>query len=156
MLLHNPPGDHPLALVLWNAAQRMGSEFDRRLESVGGNRYWFFILEVLGAQPSAAQHTIAEALGVDTATLTHHLSQMQDQDLIAKHKHPDDRRRVVVEVLPRGAHLHRSMLRAVDEYNRDQFAGMSTDEVRTLTALIARMDRNSRAMAKRDVPPRAD
>ncbi len=142
MQLHLPPGDRPLALQLWNIAQVMGAAFDEYLASVGGSRYHFFIFGALEHNPGANQRTLAKAVGVDQATITHHLNAMEDAGLIARTRAPEDRRVQRVALTPSGEALRAAMQAAVDRYNAEVFSQISSHDQQHVTETLDRIHAN--------------
>ncbi len=147
MQLHLPPGDPPLALHLWNTVQVMGEVFDNVLAGAGGSRYHFFIFEALQDNPVASQRTLAKAVGVDGATITHHLNAMESAGLIARTRSPEDRRVHRVSLTDAGAELQEAMADAVERYNEQMFAGLTDPERDQLGHLTARLQANADTMA---------
>lgn len=138
-----PPGDRPLALQLWNAAQVMGIVFDEYLAVAGGSRYHFFVFVALKQNPGASQRVLAEAVGVDDATITHHLTAMERAGLIARTRAPEDRRIQRVALTDSGEGLRDALNAAVDRYNADQFRGISAEEQAVVLRVLAQMNFNS-------------
>ncbi len=146
MQIHRPPGGQPVALQLWNAAQSMGELFDKHLAEAGGSRYHFFVFVALERLPQPSQRELAEAVGVDDATITHHLAAMERAGLVDRVRDPADRRIQRVSLTPDGEAMWAAMNEAVDRYNESQLAGLSLDELELLSGLLNRIDTNSRRL----------
>lgn len=146
MQIHRPPGGHPVALQLWNTAQAMGALFDEYLAEVGGSRYHFFVFIALERLPRPSQRELAEAVGVDDATITHHLAAMERAGLVNRVRDPEDRRVQRVSVTSAGAAMWAAMNEAVDRYNEGQLDGLSLDELAVLRRLLERIDVNSQRL----------
>ncbi len=154
MQLHLPPGEPPVALQLWNTAQVMGAAFDEYLAGAGGSRYHFFVFDALGHTPDASQRALAKAVGVDDATITHHLNAMERAGLITRTRSPEDRRVHRIALTHAGQDLHAAMVKAVDRYNAEVFATIAPKDLQLLAGLLARIGARASVMAS-NAPPAA-
>jgi len=146
--IHRPPGDQAIALQLWNTAQLMGDVFDEYMDRAGGTRYQYFVFLALDRHPQASQREIARAVGVDDATLTHHLNAMARRGLISRERDAKDRRIQRVIPTPAGQELRATLYAARDRYNGEQLNGLKADERKFLTSILERITANSRRMSR--------
>lgn|SRR5690554_3466000 len=99
-------GPHaPITAVLWRATQRIARTFDQVLAEHGGSRPVFFILMALHDGPYATQRELAAMIGLGEATLTHHLTAMEDRELVTRHREAANRRVQQIRLTPAGAAL---------------------------------------------------
>lgn len=97
--------DAPITAVLWRATQRIARSFDELLAEHGGSRPVFFILMALRDGPCATQRELAATIGLGEATVTHHLTAMEQRGLIARRRRASNRRVQQIELTPEGAVL---------------------------------------------------
>ena len=148
MQVHLPPGDRPLALQVWNTAQVMGVAFDEYLSAAGGSRYHYFVFRALEQNPGSSQRVLAEAVGVDDATVTHHLTGMEQAGLIVRTRLPEDRRVQRVALTEAGEALRDALQTAVARYNAEQFKGVSTEEQAIVFRFLTQANANAEGMLR--------
>jgi MarR family transcriptional regulator, transcriptional regulator for hemolysin len=136
------PAQTPIGLQLAGVARDVGRAFDAALAEAGGSRPTWLVLLALKARPTANQRELAAAVGIQDATLTHHLNGMEADGLLTRRRDPTNRRVHVVELTPAGeAAFHR--LRAVaHEYDKRLRAGLTDAELDALRALLGRLRAN--------------
>ena len=154
MQIHDLPGGDAIALRLWNTGQRLGAGFDSHLAAAGGSRYTFYVFSAIDRLSTPSQRDLARAVGVDDATITHHLAAMEREGLIERTRAAEDRRILRVTLTAVGVTLWAALNDAVDRYNESQLAGLSPDELERLGELLDRIDSNSERMLA-VAPPRA-
>jgi MarR family transcriptional regulator for hemolysin len=85
----------------------------------------------------------AEAVGIQGATLTHHLNAMESAGLLTRRRHPDNRRIHIVELTEAGdAMFHRLRTAAVTFDQRRLRAGVTAGEIAVLEQLLDRLRHN--------------
>src|SRR4051794_41454547 len=82
----------PIGLDLSRTGRLVGRAFDDALTAAGGSLPMWLVLMNLKRGEHAMQRDIADAIGIDGATLTHHLNRMEDAGLIARRRAPENRR----------------------------------------------------------------
>ncbi len=93
-------------------------------------------------QPQANQREIAASVGIQGATLTHHLNAMEQDGLIARSRDPENRRVHQVRLTDDGAKLFHRQATAAQAHDARLRAGFSVEEVAALDGLLARMRAN--------------
>src|SRR3954465_10083691 len=96
------PSTAPIGTVVARTAKVLDRAFDDRLVEAGGSRPQWLILMALKAEPHASQREIADAIGIQGATLTHHLDAMEADGLLTRRRDPANRRVHVVELTAAG------------------------------------------------------
>src|SRR5205823_2753823 len=71
-----PPDAEPIGLLLTRTAKVVGRAFDEALTADGGSLPTWLVLVSLKGQEHGAQRELAEAVGIEGPTLTHHLNRM--------------------------------------------------------------------------------
>src|SRR6476660_1273191 len=103
-----PPACPPIGLKLARTAKAVSAAFDDALTAAGGSLPIWLILISLKTQRLGNQRELAEAVGIQGATLTHHLNAMESAGLLTRRRHPDNRRIHIVEPTEAGdAMFHR-------------------------------------------------
>ena len=96
------PAQTPIGLELAGVARDVGRAFDAELAQAGGSRPMWLVLLSLKAQPTANQRELAAAVGIQDATLTHHLNGMEADGLLTRRRDPANRRVHLVELTATG------------------------------------------------------
>ncbi len=107
-----------LAVLLRHAENQIRARLQPSLDEVGLSLDHWRILSVLHDCPGLRMTSIAEAAVVPNATLTRHVDLLVERGLIVRRIDPDDRRRVVAALSPRGNALVSRLLddeRAIEQ-----------------------------------------
>jgi MarR family transcriptional regulator for hemolysin len=128
-----------LGRLLALTAKVVRERFDQELGEVGSSLNTFLILKHAAMYHGVSQRQLAEGLGIEGPTLTHHLDRLAADGLALRVRDPQDRRISRVELTPEGrAHLagvEASMTKA-DTDLRHLFTARELD---TLDALLNRI-----------------
>jgi MarR family transcriptional regulator for hemolysin len=133
----------PIGLRLAEVARDVGRAFDDALASEGGSRPVWMVLLAVKSGAAASQQQIADHIGIRGATLTHHLSGMEERGLVVRTREPGDRRTQVVRLTDEGESLFVALAGAAQEFDRRLRRGLSTGEVAQLDALLQRLHANA-------------
>ena len=136
------PMQEPIGLELTRTARLLSRTFDDSLAAAGGSLPTWLIVTALKRNVHAMQREIAAAVGIEDATLTHHLNRMERAGLISRHRPPDNRRNQVVTLTPAGEALFIELLGTVRSFDEQLRDGFSDDEVDVLRGILARMRAN--------------
>ncbi|HET8939938.1 MAG TPA: MarR family transcriptional regulator [Polyangiales bacterium] len=120
----------------------MSRAFDAALAEVGGSLpLWLVVLE-LKSGGHAAQRELAEAIGIEGATLTHHLNRMEEEQFIVRRRDPENRRVQLVSLTETGEQLFQRLLARVIAFDRQLRAGLSEEALAHLRAALDVLERN--------------
>src|SRR5439155_9723023 len=97
-----PPAAPPVGLHLTRTARVVSRAFDEALGAAGGSLPIWLVLISLKAQRLPNQRQMAESIGIQGATLTHHLNVMEADGLLTRRRDPTNRRVHVVELTEAG------------------------------------------------------
>src|SRR5207237_5261008 len=100
-----------------------------------------------------SQQRLAESLHMDENNLVLLLNALEAAGSIARRRDPDDRRRHIVEITPRGKKVRESAERGMAKLEEELLAGLSPPERATLKQLVLR-DLQNQATSERQ--PEAD
>src|ERR1700730_10648346 len=110
----SPPTRPPIGLKLARTAKAVSGAFDDALAVAGGSLPIWLILISLKTQELGNQRELAEAVGIQGATLTHHLNAMEADGLITRRRDPANRRIHQVRLTEQGETLfHRLATAAI-------------------------------------------
>ena len=137
-----PPPAQPIGLALANAAKRVSRAFDDALAEAGGSRPTWLILLALKAQKPDTHKQLAEAVGIEGATLTHHLNAMERSGLVSRERLAENRRVQRVELTPKGQRAFLKLRDAAMAHDARLREGLSEDDLELTRAALARMQEN--------------
>ena len=136
------PVHQPLGLHLTRVSRTVSRAFDDTLAEAGGSLPVWLVLIALKTGQRASQRELAEAVGIQGATLTHHLNTMESAGLVTRRRDPANRRLHLVELTPAGDALFLRLRDAAMAFDRRLRAGLSEGEVSQLEALLTRLRDN--------------
>ena len=136
------PAHLPLGLHLTRVARTVSRAFDDTLAEAGGSLPVWLVLISLKSRPLASQRELAEAVGIQGATLTHHLDTMESAGLVTRRRDPANRRLHLVELTPAGDTLFLRLRDAATAFDRRLRAGLTETEVSQLEPLLTRLRDN--------------
>ena len=110
------PTVEPIGLQLARTAKTASRAFDDELAEGGGSLPLWLVLVSLNGQAHGAQRQLAEAVGVEGPTLTHHLNRMEENGLVTRVRDPRNRRVHQVELTPRGVQEFETLLGVVQGF----------------------------------------
>jgi MarR family transcriptional regulator, transcriptional regulator for hemolysin len=140
-----PSRQQPIGLALAATAKRLSRAFDDTLAEAGGSRPVWLILLALKVQPPQTQRELAAAVGIEGATLTHHLDAMQRTGLVTRERMPENRRVQRVQLTNDGERTFLRLRDAAMRFDTRIRAGLSDADVDRLRELLATLETNSDA-----------
>jgi MarR family transcriptional regulator for hemolysin len=136
------PTETPLGLALAQTAKAVGRAFDDALGAAGGSRpAWLILLALKTGQPST-QTDLAAAVGIREATLSHHLSALEADGLVARVRDPENRRVQRVTLTPGGDRQFLVLAKAAQSYDRQLSAGLNDRDTAALRRILSRLHEN--------------
>jgi MarR family transcriptional regulator for hemolysin len=137
------PARPPLGRHLASVSRAVSRAFDEVLAEAGGSLPVWLVLISLKSGTWASQRELAEAVGVQGATLTHHLNTMESAALVTRRRDPANRRLHLVELTPAGDALFLRLRDAATAFDRRLRAGLTEAEVSQLDTLLTRLRDNA-------------
>lgn len=141
-----PPAPHigapPIGMELAAVARVVGRAFDEALTAAGGSRPTWLVLLSLKTRAVANQRELAAAVGVQGATLTHHLNAMESDGLLTRRRDPGNRRVHLVELTDAGEAAFHRMRGVAVEHDTRLRAGFADAEIDRLRELLDRLRSN--------------
>jgi MarR family transcriptional regulator for hemolysin len=135
--------EQPIGLVVTRTAKALSRAFDEALAEGGGSLPGWLVLASLKGAAHASQRQLAGDVGIEGATLTHHLGRMEAAGLVARERDPQDKRAQLVALTAAGDAEFFAQLAVVRGFDERLRAGLSDAEVATLRDLLARLLRNA-------------
>ena len=145
------PAREPLGLHLTRVSRTVSRAFDDALAEAGGSLPVWLVLVSLKSGQLASQRELADAVGVQGATLSHHLNAMESAGLVTRHRDPRNRRLHVVELTPDGDVLFARLREVALAFDQRLRTGLSGPDVDQLEALLDRLRENISENVSKDV-----
>jgi MarR family transcriptional regulator, transcriptional regulator for hemolysin len=138
-----PPAVEPIGVQLTRTAKVLNRAFEDTLAAVGGSLPVWLILVSLKAEHHDTQRALADALGIEGPTLTHHLNKMEAGGLVTRRRDLENRRVQVVELTAAGDATFFRLLTTVTAFDARVREGFSDREVASLARLLTRLRTNA-------------
>ena len=130
-------------MVLDRVAKTASRAFDDALAKAGGSRPVWLALLALTINAEANQRQLADFVGIQGATLTHHLNAMEAAGLVTRVRDPKNRRSHVVRRTAAGDELFLQLREAATAFDKRLRKGLTAQETETLTQLLYRIGENA-------------
>lgn len=137
------PTQPPIGLFLASAARSVGRAFDEAMEAAGGSQSTWVILIALKTRQVANQRELAEAVGIQQATLTHHLNAMEAGGLIRRDRDATNRRIQHVSLTEAGESMFMRLRGVAMAFDRKLREDVSDEQVEALRAALGRLVANA-------------
>ncbi len=139
------PQPEPVGLHLVRAAKIVSRAFDAALADAGGSLPTWLILVSVKEGAHGAQRDLADAIGIEGATLSHHLNRLEDAGLVTRRRDPANRRVHRVELTESGEALFRMLLGRVVAFDEQLRAGIGARDLAQLHRVLDRLAANAPA-----------
>jgi MarR family transcriptional regulator for hemolysin len=136
------PVTEPIGLEVTRTGRLLSRAFDDELLATGGSLPAWLIVTALKRADHTMQREIAAAIGIEDATLTHHLNRMENAGYISRHRATENRRTQRVALTDAGEALFSRMLSTVLAFDERLRQGFTVDELDHLQALLRRLRTN--------------
>jgi MarR family transcriptional regulator, transcriptional regulator for hemolysin len=155
MGLGHDPNKESFGRLLVLTAKAAREVLDARLQSMGASHAAWLVLHALiqhNAEGSS-QRALAEHLRIEGPTMTRHLDRLEAGGLIERRPDPQDRRNTLVYSTPEGKRTLQRLTSVMEKAQEDVLAGLTPDEIDTLTRLMQRVRDNVERAAERESVP---
>ena len=136
------PLQEPIGLDVARTGRALSRAFDDALAAAGGSLPTWLVMTALKGGDHTMQRDVAAAVGIEGATLTHHLNRMERDGLVERHRDTTNRRNQIVALTPAGDAMFGDLLATVTAFDRRLRHGLSADELDTLHDLLGRLNAN--------------
>jgi len=140
----------PIGLFVTRTARSLSRAFESVLASAGGSLATWLVLASLKGGLHQSQREIADELGVEGPTLTHHLNRMEAAGLVTRTRNPSNRRVHDVELTAEGDRVFLSLVGVVRDFDRHLREGFSDRDLATLRRLLRRLGDNAVSAPEND------
>ena len=138
-----PPQQEPIGLDVARTAKVLSRGFDDALADADGSLPTWLVLVSLMGRTHGRQRDLAAAVGVEAATLTHHLNRMEAGGLVTRLSDPDNRRVRQVALTASGEAAFRTLLEHVLAFDEQLRAGFTDAELAQLRGFLDRLRANA-------------
>ena len=138
------PSAPPIGLQLATAAKVVSRAFDDALVEAGGSRPEWLILLAIKTRQLGSQRELAAAVGIQGATLTHHLHAMETAGLVARERDPENRRVQFVALTAAGEAVFLRLRDAAMRFDKQLRRGLTEQDVRRVSDTLDRLVANVR------------
>jgi MarR family transcriptional regulator for hemolysin len=139
----NASSREPIGLHLTRSAKVVSRAFDDALVEVGSSLPTWLVLLSLKSRRHGAQRELAEAVGIEGPTLTHHLNRMETAGLVTRARDPENRRVHHVELTEAGEAAFQRLLVRMIAFDQQLRVGFTDKEIATLDGLLDRLQANA-------------
>ena len=133
------PRAEPIGRQLARTAKLLTRAFERDLALAGGSLPSWLILLSLKSRSWRTQRELAEALGIEGPTLTHHLAGLERAGLVRRSRDPDNRRVQRVELTEAGDAAFHRLRRAASSFDQRLRSGLDDRDIQQLRELLAQL-----------------
>ena len=130
-------GETGVALLLRRLEHQLGQRLQPVLAEHSLTGEHWQVLAVLLARPGVGMSELAASAVLPAATLTRHMDRLVERALVVRRIDPDDKRRVVAALSPRGLEIART-IRAAERRIEEDWAAQTDDSVRQAVAALLR------------------
>ena len=123
-------------------AKAMRARLESRLVNAGASLPAWGVLSCAIDEEGLSQRQLADRMGIESATLTHHLDRLETAGLVVRHRDGDDRRILRVFTTPAARELHARMAAVAGNLDADLTAGLSEDDLAELRRLLSLLSAN--------------
>lgn len=133
------PVGPPIGLHLATTARVVSRAFDAALVAAGGSLPTWLVLMSLKTRATANQRELAAAVGIQGATLTHHLNGMESDGLLTRRRDPANRRVHLVELTEQGEAAFHRLRQVAIAHDRQLREGLADHELDLVRHVLSRM-----------------
>jgi MarR family transcriptional regulator, transcriptional regulator for hemolysin len=134
-----PDAQLPIGLRLARTARAVTQAFERAMDQAGGSASTWQVLLLVRSKNWDTQSRLAEAMGVTSATLTHHLNALEDGGLVRRWREPDNRRVQRVELTPEGVAVFRKLRHVAVSHDQRLRSLLGEEGTQELADLLDRL-----------------
>jgi DNA-binding MarR family transcriptional regulator len=138
---HSPgrPLTDRAAFLISQLGYHSAARFAERLRPLGLHPRHFGLLSHLAAADGQTQQQLADALAIHRNAMVGLVDDLEQRGLVARHRHPDDRRAHAVHLTTAARELLAQAQPVADEHDAELLAGLDEPDQRQLVSLLQRL-----------------
>jgi len=122
--------DLTFSRLLHLTAQAWRQAIDRRVKEEGlTTSSWMAIATLVTQTAPVSQKELAQALGLEEATIVPLVDRLVKQQLVVRTQPPEDRRKRLIEITPAGTALHQQLAGEIEKLRNELLASITRDEL---------------------------
>ena len=129
--------------LLGRVKMAMGDAIDRELAPFDISAAQVYILVALATGEADSASALCKGISYDPGAMTRMIDRLEQKGLIRRTDHPEDRRRVGLELTAEGKAVYPKVKAALMSVQNECLRGFSKSEVRQLESLLQRMLANA-------------
>src|SRR5437763_12846260 len=138
------PRTEPIGLHVQRAAKVLNRAFEDQLAEAGGSLPMWLILVSLKSGRPETQRELAEAVGIQGATMTHHLDSLEKAGLVTRTRDPSNRRVQRVELTKQGDAAFDRLREVAIKFDQRLRKGLSDDQLEVVSGVLDQLADNAR------------
>lgn len=124
-------------------AKLLNRAFEDELEAAGGSvPTWLILLSLKSGRPET-QRELAAAVGIQGATMTHHLDALERAGLVTRSRDPSNRRSQRVQLTNEGDAAFARLRKVAMSFDKRLRSGLSADELAAVGEVLDRLAANA-------------
>lgn len=127
-------------VLIARIARIQRQRFEQVLAPLGLRQRHVVALSYLRGHGPTAQQQLADRLRMDASSLVCLLNELEESELVIRHRDRSDRRRAILELSVQGEQALREVDKAVQVVEDEVLAGLDMSERDALHALLARLN----------------
>ncbi|KEY58011.1 transcriptional regulator SlyA [Serratia sp. DD3] len=104
--------------------------------------HWLTLYTINRLPPEQSQNQLAKAIGIEQPSLVRTLDQLEARGLITRHVCTNDRRAKLIKLTEAAEPIIQEMNRTITMVRGEILDGISPEELKLLTGLISKLERN--------------
>lgn len=129
--------------ILSNTQNAVFSYFKKKLQEFDITPSQYSLLSCLRSQDHQTPSQLAQAMKLDTSSITGILSRMEKKDLIGRSESQEDRRSVSIYLLPEGRALLEQVDQVIEEANAKITRGLDPTHYEQLRSYLTIIENNT-------------
>jgi DNA-binding MarR family transcriptional regulator len=127
------------AFLISQLGYHSAARFAERLRPLGLHPRHFGLLSHLAAADGQTQQQLADTLAIHRNAMVGLVDDLEQRGLVARHRHPDDRRAHAVHLTTTARELLAQAQPVADEHDAQLLAGLDEPDQRQLVSLLKRL-----------------
>jgi MarR family transcriptional regulator, transcriptional regulator for hemolysin len=140
---NDKPRTQPIGLHLQRVAKLLNRSFEEQLAAAGGSLpTWLILLSLKSGRPET-QRELAKAVGIQGATMTHHLDALERAGLVTRTRESSNRRVQRVELTQEGDAAFDRLRKVAMKFDQRLRTGLSEEELAQVGDVLDKLAANA-------------